>query len=129
MLAGGARVRVVAPTATEGGCAGSRAEKTIDWREGSFEDAPKQVTCPAINLSSKGTGVGIQTMQTNLLKNVFGGDTGTPTPAGIRMHGIFAAPTGLSVQFYPESVSPPTRLSLYGDGGRRRPRRQNRSTR
>jgi hypothetical protein len=66
--------------------------------------APKQVTCPAINLSSKGTGVGIQTMQTNLLKNVFGGDTGTPTPAGIRMHGIFAAPTGFSVQFYPESV-------------------------
>jgi len=66
--------------------------------------ASKQVTCPAINLSSKDTGVGIQTMQTNLLKNVFGGDTGAPTPAGIRMHGIFAATTGFSVQFYPESV-------------------------
>jgi hypothetical protein len=66
--------------------------------------APKQVTCPAINLSSKGTGPGIQTMQTNLLKGVFGGDTGAPTPAGIRMHGIFAAATGFSVQFYPESV-------------------------
>jgi hypothetical protein len=66
--------------------------------------APKRVTCPAINLSSKGTGPGIQTMQTNLLKGVFGGDTGAPTPAGIRMHGIFAASTGFSVQFYPESV-------------------------
>ena len=66
--------------------------------------APKRVTCPAVNLSLKGTGPGIQTMQTNLLKGVFGGDTGAPTPAGIRMHGIFAASTGFSVQFYPESV-------------------------
>jgi hypothetical protein len=66
--------------------------------------APKRVTCPAINLTSKGAGVGIQTMQTNLLKTAFGGDTGAPTPAGIRMQGIYAASTGFSVEFYPESV-------------------------
>jgi hypothetical protein len=67
--------------------------------------APKRVTCPAINLTSKGAGTGIQTMETNLLKTAFGGDAGPQTPAGIRMHGIFAAPaTGFSVQFFPESA-------------------------
>ena len=64
-----------------------------------------RATCPAINLTSKGAGVGVQTMQTNLLKSAFGGDTGPPTPPGIRMHGIFAAPsTGFSVEFFPESA-------------------------
>jgi hypothetical protein len=43
-------------------------------------------------------------MQTDLLKTMFGGDKGPPTPPGIRMHGIFAASTGFSVQFFPESV-------------------------
>lgn len=66
--------------------------------------APRRVTCPALNLTSKGAGVGIQTMQTNLLKTAFGGDNGPPTPTGIRMHGIFAASTGFSVQFFPESA-------------------------
>jgi hypothetical protein len=65
---------------------------------------PKRATCPAINLSSKGAGTGIQTMQTDLLKTAFGGDIGAPTPPGIRMHGIFAAPTGFSAEFFPESV-------------------------
>jgi len=66
---------------------------------------PKTVTCPALNLSSKGAGVGVQTMQTDLLKTMLGGEKGPPTPAGIRMHGIFAASTtGFSAQFFPESV-------------------------
>jgi len=65
---------------------------------------PRRTTCPALNLSSKGAGVGIQTMQTDLLKGMFGGDKGAPTPPGIRMHGIFAASTGFSAEFYPESV-------------------------
>jgi hypothetical protein len=65
----------------------------------------KQVTCPALNLSSKGASVGAQTMQTDLLKTMFGGDKGPATPPGIRMHGIFAsASTGFSAQFFPESV-------------------------
>jgi hypothetical protein len=66
--------------------------------------APKRVTCPAINLSLKGAGVGVQTMQTDLLKSMVGGDKGPATPPGIRMHGIFAASTGFSPQFFPESV-------------------------
>jgi hypothetical protein len=65
---------------------------------------PKRVTCPALNLSSKGASVGIQTMQTDLLKTMFGGEKGPPTPPGIRMRGIFAASTGFSAQFFPESV-------------------------
>ena len=65
----------------------------------------KTVTCPALNLSTKGAGVGVQTMQTDLLKTMFGGDKGAPTPPGIRMQGIFAAAaTGFSVQFFPESA-------------------------
>ncbi len=67
--------------------------------------ASRTATCPAISLTSKGAGTGIQTMQTNLLKSAFGGDTGPATPPGIRMHGIFAAPsTGFSAQFFPESA-------------------------
>jgi hypothetical protein len=65
----------------------------------------KRVTCPALNLSSKGASIGAQTMQTDVLKTMFGGDKGPPTPPGIRMHGIFAsASSGFSVQFFPESV-------------------------
>jgi hypothetical protein len=74
------------------------------YQPGATTFAPRRTTCPAINLSSKGAGVGIQTMQTDLLKTAFGGDKGPPTPPGIRMQGIYAASTGLSVQFFPESV-------------------------
>lgn len=71
---------------------------------GTTSFVPRTATCPALNLSSKGAGVGIQTMQTDLLKTAFGGDKGPPAPPGIRMHGIFAASTGFSVQFFPESA-------------------------
>jgi hypothetical protein len=71
---------------------------------GTTSFAPRTATCPALNLSSKGASVGIQTMQTDLLKTAFGGDKGPPTPPGIRMHGIFAASTGFSVEFFPESA-------------------------
>ncbi|HEY2466965.1 MAG TPA: hypothetical protein VGI45_03855 [Terracidiphilus sp.] len=66
--------------------------------------AARTATCPALNLSSKGSSAGVQTMQTDLLKTMFGGDKGPPTPPGIRMHGIYAATTGFSVEFYPESA-------------------------
>jgi len=64
----------------------------------------RTATCPALHLSSKGAGIGMQTMQTDLLKTMFGGDKGAPTPPGLRMHGNYAAQTGFSVEFYPESV-------------------------
>ena len=38
--------------------------------DGYTKFAPRTTTCPAINLSSKGAGVGIQTMQTDLLKTM-----------------------------------------------------------
>jgi hypothetical protein len=66
---------------------------------------PRRATCPSINLTSKGAGVGVETLGTNILKTAFGGDAGPQTPPGIRMRGIFAAAsTGFSVQFFPESV-------------------------
>jgi hypothetical protein len=55
--------------------------------------ARRTATCSALNLSSKGSAVGAQTMQTDLLKTMFGGDKGPPTPPGIRMRGIYASPT------------------------------------
>ncbi len=83
---------------------GNRVYGAISTPSGHTVFAHKRATCPALNLSSKGAGVGIQTMQTDLLKTAFGGDKGPPTPPGIRMHGIFAASTGFSVQFFPESA-------------------------
>lgn len=65
--------------------------------------APSKATCPAAKLADKGA-TGIQQMQTDALKMMFGGDKGPPTPPGIRMRGIFAASTGFSTQFFPESV-------------------------
>ena len=85
--------------------AGNRVYGAINaGDQGHTTFTPKTATCPALNLSSKGAGVGVQTMQTDLLKSMFGGDKGAPTPPGIRMHGIFAASTGFSVQFFPESA-------------------------
>ena len=43
-------------------------------------------------------------MQTDLLKSMFGGDKGAPTPPGLRMHGLYAAASGFSVEFFPESA-------------------------
>jgi hypothetical protein len=74
------------------------------YEAGATTFVAKRATCPAVNLISKGTSGGIQTMQTDLLKTAFGGDKGPPTPPGIRMQGIYAASTGFSVQFFPESV-------------------------
>lgn len=85
--------------------AGNRVYGAINaGDQGHTNFATRTATCPALNLSTKGAGVGIQTMQTDLLKTMFGGDKGPPTPPGIRMQGIYAASTGFSVQFFPESA-------------------------
>jgi len=83
---------------------GNRIYGNVNNMPGHATFSSKRVTCPALNLSTKGASVGVQTMQTDLLKTMFGGEKGPPTPPGIRMHGIFAASTGLSVQFFPESA-------------------------
>jgi hypothetical protein len=83
---------------------GQRYYGSVNSGGGHTTFASKTATCPALNLSSKGAGAGVQTMQTDLLKTMFGGDKGPPTPPGIRMRGIYAASTGFSVQFFPESA-------------------------
>jgi hypothetical protein len=94
----------VAAGATAYDSSGNRVYGAVGSGGGHATFRPKTVTCPALNLSTKGAGVGVQTMQTDLLKTMFGGDKGAPTPPGIRMQGIFAAATGFSVQFFPESA-------------------------
>ena len=67
--------------------------------------APKRATCAAPALSSKNAGPGGTEAATGLLTALFNnGDQGPPTPPGIRMTGIFAASTGFSVEFFPESA-------------------------
>ncbi len=62
-------------------------------------------TCPAPNLSSKGAGLGITGAEKNMLEGMFsGGKTGPPTPPGLRMNGTYAAGSGFSVEFHPESA-------------------------
>ncbi len=91
--------------------AGNRYDSSGNRIYGSVNNLPGHATfssrtasCPAQNLSTKGASIGVQTMQTDLLKSMFGGDKGPPTPPGIRMHGIYASSTGFSAQFFPESA-------------------------
>jgi hypothetical protein len=66
---------------------------------------PKRATCVAPQLSSKNAGPSSTVAATGMLKSLFSdGDAGPPTPPGIRMHGIFSASTGFSVEFFPESA-------------------------
>ena len=66
---------------------------------------PKRATCAVPALSSKNAGPGATQAATGLLTALFNnGDQGPATPPGIRMTGIFAASTGFSVQFFPESA-------------------------
>jgi hypothetical protein len=61
--------------------------------------------CAQPVLSSKGAAPSATEWAGGVLKSMFNdGDAGPPTPAGLRMHGNYAAQTGLSVEFYPESV-------------------------
>ena len=84
---------------------GQRISRNSAAVNGHATFAVKRVTCPAQNLSSKGASVPVQQMQTDFLKSIFNdGEKGPATPAGIRMHGIFAATTGFSAQFFPESA-------------------------
>jgi hypothetical protein len=48
---------------------------------------------------------GVVGMKQNVLVGVFNdGDRGPPTPAGLRMNGSYAAASGFSAEFFPESV-------------------------
>ncbi len=61
-------------------------------------------TC-ARPMLGKSTSLGVVGAEKNLLVGLFNnGDAGPPTPAGVRMNGIYAASTGFSVEFFPESA-------------------------
>jgi hypothetical protein len=62
------------------------------------ENCPKPVL-------SKTNSPGMVGTEQNVLLGMFNdGDTGPPTPAGLRMNGSYAAASGFSVEFFPESV-------------------------
>ncbi len=53
----------------------------------------------------KSSNPGVVGAEKNLLVGLFNdGDAGPPTPAGLRMNGSYAASTGFSVEFFPESA-------------------------
>jgi hypothetical protein len=79
---------------------GNKAQETAGYDTFS----PQRTTCPAQNLSSKGAGVGVETMEFNVLKMAVGADQGPPIPAGVRMSGMYVANTGFNVEFFPESA-------------------------
>jgi hypothetical protein len=83
---------------------GQRVYGEINTSGGGGHSVYRIANCATPNLSSKGAGAGIQEVQIGMLKGLVGGDDGPPPPPGLRMHGIFAAPTGFSVQFFPESA-------------------------
>ena len=54
---------------------------------------------------AKSNSPGVVGAEKNLLTSMFNdGDSGPPTPAGLRMNGSYAANTGFSVEFFPESA-------------------------
>ena len=64
--------------------------------------AAKTETCPTPILKS-GDKTQLDALK-GLTESMLGGESGPPTPAGLRMHGAFVAPTGFSVEFFPESA-------------------------
>jgi hypothetical protein len=61
--------------------------------------------CPAPVLSSKGAAPSAVDMGQNVLKGMLSdGETGPPTPPGLRMHGSYGGQGGILVEFFPESV-------------------------
>jgi hypothetical protein len=67
-----------------------------------FERVTRTCTKPTL---TKSTSPGVVGAEKNLLVSMFNdGDSGPPTPVGLRMNGVYAAPTGFSVEFFPESA-------------------------
>jgi hypothetical protein len=68
-----------------------------------YRDATR--VCPAPVLSSVGAAPSGVDIGTAFLKRMFNtGDTGPPTPPGLRMHGSYGGHGGIEVEFYPESA-------------------------
>jgi len=64
--------------------------------------APKTETCSTAILKSAGK-TQVDALK-GLTESMLGGESAPPTPPGLRMHGAYAASTGFSVEFFPESA-------------------------
>jgi hypothetical protein len=64
--------------------------------------AAKTETCSTAILKSAGK-TQVDALK-GLTESMLGGESAPPTPPGLRMHGAYAAPTGFSVEFFPESA-------------------------
>lgn len=64
--------------------------------------APKTETCSTAILKSAGA-TQVDALK-GLAESMLVGEKAPPPPPGLRMHGEYAAPTGFSVEFYPESA-------------------------
>ncbi len=61
-------------------------------------------TCARPTLT-KSNSPGVVGAEKNLLVSMFNdGDSGPPTPAGLRMNGVYASAGGFSIEFFPESA-------------------------
>lgn len=60
-------------------------------------------TCQKPNIA-KTSSPGVVGTEKNLLQGMLGDQPDPPTPAGLRMNGTYAAATGFSIGFYPESA-------------------------
>jgi hypothetical protein len=67
-----------------------------------YQQVTRDCAKPAL---AKSNSPGVVGAEKNLATAIFNdGDAGPPTPPGLRMNGIYAASTGFSVEFFPESA-------------------------
>ncbi len=67
-----------------------------------YQQVTRNCAKPAL---AKSNSPGVVGAEKNLAIAIFNdGDSGPPTPAGLRMNGTYAANTGFSVEFFPESA-------------------------
>jgi hypothetical protein len=67
-----------------------------------YQQVTRNCAKPAL---AKSNSPGVVGAEKNMLTSIFSdGDSGLPTPAGLRMNGTYAASTGFSVEFFPESA-------------------------
>ncbi len=67
-----------------------------------YQQVTRNCAKPAL---AKSNSPGVVGAEKNLAISIFNdGDSGPPTPAGLRMNGTYAASSGFSVEFFPESA-------------------------
>ena len=80
---------------------------TVDGVQNVNVDTYREATrhCEQPILSSKGVSASTTEFASNALTSMFSdGQKAPPTPPGLRMHGTFAAQSGMGLEFFPETV-------------------------